>query len=429
MAVNGKWHLITKNLRNFLDVLVTTKFRKSWFWADQISIDQNNLSERGHQVTLMSKIYSDCAEVFASLGGDMLHPIASFEVFSSQYGSALDRKLSNRLPGENEANALFEIFRRPYWTRLWIVQELRLAREVTFWCGRSSMKRQDLWRAYKWLEKNEHLIDWAIDQEHIAVASQVQWMNPQIQSLVGRIIFDDNNDLLTVLGEHWKSECADERDRIFGVQALVTPEQRIAIDYTKDMNYIMHEVARTAILRATPPGLRYGPPAFIDPAIEKILAQTSLLQAQLSAKTTYSHDPAQALFWAHRMRRIDKYVRATFTGWNDVSKMQEQCLCLWNEIAASAELPKQKKVAYEIGCQAAERTAELKMLAENGPSSIIAFIIRLIFFAVTKHGFLMYGEFLYHPDEWPFVKEVHDEGKIVALDGWDSAEMIRFPYN
>jgi hypothetical protein len=38
---------------------------------------------------------------------------------------------------------VFEIFKRPYWTRLWIVQELCLAQDVLYICGPEVLSQED----------------------------------------------------------------------------------------------------------------------------------------------------------------------------------------------------------------------------------------------------------------------------------------------
>ena len=65
--VNNASVSVTKNLWEFLLVLLE-KHRDGWFWADQISIDQNDVNERGHQVSLMGAVFFGAEEVFAYLG-------------------------------------------------------------------------------------------------------------------------------------------------------------------------------------------------------------------------------------------------------------------------------------------------------------------------------------------------------------------------
>jgi hypothetical protein len=43
--------------------------------------------------------------------------------------------LSTTSPGSGYWRAYFHLISRPYWRRLWIIQELVMARELTIYCG------------------------------------------------------------------------------------------------------------------------------------------------------------------------------------------------------------------------------------------------------------------------------------------------------
>lgn len=60
---------IRENLYRFLQLLnAQASQRDSLFWVDQISIDQENVLEKNHQVTLMAKIYRQACGITAWLG-------------------------------------------------------------------------------------------------------------------------------------------------------------------------------------------------------------------------------------------------------------------------------------------------------------------------------------------------------------------------
>jgi hypothetical protein len=58
---------VSRTLWNFLQALFASG-QNEWFWADQISMNQLDVDERNHQVTMMSMIYSQAVEVYAWLG-------------------------------------------------------------------------------------------------------------------------------------------------------------------------------------------------------------------------------------------------------------------------------------------------------------------------------------------------------------------------
>lgn len=115
------------------------------FWIDAICINQNanNNSEKSSQVAMMDRIYVNAHKVLCWLGEPTL-------------GMESDLKdlriyLSRATTAEKETCALRGLkflMNRPYWTRLWIVQEVILAQRITLMCGAffySWARILDLW--------------------------------------------------------------------------------------------------------------------------------------------------------------------------------------------------------------------------------------------------------------------------------------------
>lgn len=154
---------------------------EQWLWADALCINQKNLQEKNHQVPLMEEIYSSAHRVFAWLGREederaskavdayhiILHAISripeygyirdkpqnmvqfySKEEIAADAGAAVlgaitdstwlrehyktQPDLSKPLSTLNDALQLFQL---PYWTRLWILQEVVLAKDAILLCG------------------------------------------------------------------------------------------------------------------------------------------------------------------------------------------------------------------------------------------------------------------------------------------------------
>jgi hypothetical protein len=110
-------------------------------WIDAICIDQNSADEKSVQVPLMGKIYTRAERVIAWLGE---------ETFDS--GMALDfiPYLTKVAKFDTESIWLFylgncdflrqmmslvHLFSRPWWQRMWIIQEVALAPDVLVVCG------------------------------------------------------------------------------------------------------------------------------------------------------------------------------------------------------------------------------------------------------------------------------------------------------
>lgn len=125
------------------------------FWIDALCINQNDLEEKSIQVMMMSRIYHQARLVFAWLGGgDQLsaqafHDLAtiaqlcqgkkrdpkelrSFDISSDE----TYQKLGISKLDYTSWIGVFLFLNRAWFKRAWIVQEIALAREPWFMCGR-----------------------------------------------------------------------------------------------------------------------------------------------------------------------------------------------------------------------------------------------------------------------------------------------------
>lgn len=103
-------------------------------WIDQICIEQGNTDERNHQVKLMSQIYSDASAVWFWLGASGKNSEVAMR-YLVQAGEP-----PCHFPSVDEVSALRGLCSRSYWSRLWIVQEILLARSLVILCGNFGAK-------------------------------------------------------------------------------------------------------------------------------------------------------------------------------------------------------------------------------------------------------------------------------------------------
>ena len=122
-------------------------------WIDAICIDQANLLERNHQVSLMRRIYSECEECVIYLGEncDNSEIVPEFlrKLFNGWNGlykeglrpgdtvMALFHERYPSIPTKDDPGwYAFRLFMtRPWFRRVWIVQEFALPRKVKMMCG------------------------------------------------------------------------------------------------------------------------------------------------------------------------------------------------------------------------------------------------------------------------------------------------------
>ncbi|KAF2794595.1 heterokaryon incompatibility, partial [Melanomma pulvis-pyrius CBS 109.77] len=115
--VKGYEILITQNLHEAL-MQLRKAHESVVLWIDALCIDQSNLQERNYQVRQMPKIYRAAQEVVAWLGQ---------RTYASDQAMGLITLSPEDLQRQKESDIqeyLNDLFSRPYWSRVWVVQEL-----------------------------------------------------------------------------------------------------------------------------------------------------------------------------------------------------------------------------------------------------------------------------------------------------------------
>jgi hypothetical protein len=144
--------------------------RSRLVWIDQICINQDDIPERNHQVTLMTSIYSLASRVVVWLGegtpesDECVKLMNKYEKSKAVQALAISQTiqiypdeayLENILPADEDITpwfdknsplrkALKDILLRPWFSRVWIIQEVSVAREIEMLCGDLSMPYEKL---------------------------------------------------------------------------------------------------------------------------------------------------------------------------------------------------------------------------------------------------------------------------------------------
>ncbi|CAH0045103.1 unnamed protein product [Clonostachys solani] len=173
------------------------------FWIDAICINQADVIERNQQVAIMGDIYTGADHVYIWFGRDTAGG-GLFNMLSDLQILVQDHKTNNALPGL----ALF--FENDYWRRVWIVQELILARDVLIVYG-------------------FHVVPWKVLEDVfrlLEAKAEFSWSShPLLTSPAAKIIElrmrrDIGGDLLSYWRMFEDSQCSDPRDKAFGFLGL-----------------------------------------------------------------------------------------------------------------------------------------------------------------------------------------------------------------
>lgn len=260
IVINGTRVEVRANLAN---ILVHISPATPFLWIDALCINQDDVIERNHQVMQMGSIYKQAREVIVWIGdkadqgvenhADILIPDIGFDFVKKLAG--LQKDLMCKSSGadvtiENdglllgaELVSLDRLCRRPYWNRLWIVQEVLLAKDLVI-CW--SNKHSPGLRSVTWAEwsRARHIL------EDFRSSLALSW-DRKLKIKVIEAILESapaNFDRLRETGnQKWpfnsllekfsSSECQVQADKIYGLLGIVSDPElcNFPVDYARPL--------------------------------------------------------------------------------------------------------------------------------------------------------------------------------------------------
>lgn len=264
--LNNRVMQVGMNLLEFLE-MATQRFPNENLWIDALCINQSNNKEKSIQVQQMAVVYQQADEVLVWLGNDQA--IAGLFNWCRKPPSKLNKAL-RYLPVERTPiwlrSAATKLAQHPYWTRAWIIQEIKLARTARFLCDFSETDADGLGKCTTGLLRNnfkgnnmeevfDNIPDRVLDFLYVPLAyplgftlalsygasraidflvareyrlkAVVNFLNkaPPTQAQRAQVpttiwwIFDEN------------AQCQDERDRIYSILALTGHHSTFVVNY------------------------------------------------------------------------------------------------------------------------------------------------------------------------------------------------------
>lgn len=293
ILLDGKPFDIRSNLFDLLKRL--SRQHTSLLWVDAICINQTTIHERNHQVGLMGQIYSKAERVVIWLGtdpsvadsieelqsvdlegeltvgrsasllplniGEVLHEPSTRVILDSssrssrgririnvepprikpRVGRARNRPLSpNQIESHARSiqNRVWAFCSHPYWSRAWIIQEFVLARDIEIWACSSNVELSKL--ASKVYLMRGNYKRWGLPQGVAAIldspASKLILKREKWRQSHGRSYMNPWDSGFGILG------CADVRDRVYAMAALMDPRIAVIPDYNKDAADILRDI-------------------------------------------------------------------------------------------------------------------------------------------------------------------------------------------
>lgn len=246
---------------------------RSWFdsmlWVDRIYINQEDVEEKEFQVSRMSTIYSNAEEVFIWLGEEDEETPVAFEVLKrlKRFHLSLPNRQENWFEDAIRAGpkhglappvtpftrhpwwCLISLLHRPWFRRIWIVQEVAVSRKATVTCGRHSMD----WDGFHIsISTMAYLLSGLGSEFNLEVVPLVASFPAAIEASRKSVTDSEKKTLLTLLIDHHLFEAKDPRDKIYALFGIAadTSLEGLDIKYNVDARDLYWQVAEVLIKKS-----------------------------------------------------------------------------------------------------------------------------------------------------------------------------------
>ncbi|KAH6685765.1 heterokaryon incompatibility protein-domain-containing protein [Plectosphaerella plurivora] len=226
--------VITKSLNEPL-VALRLRNRDRDIWVDQVCINQGDTEEKSTQIQLMAEIYANANRVISWLGTPTPDTPSGMAILAYLVGTDSTGEWGgadapwNSLDTTDLVRSVNDILSRPYFSRVWVVQEASLARRVMLQVGSECLEwsRGISTRRFLARIKMAELV-------HLRQESNVAIVDfrPLRDLLEQSLAYDARRNgsheipsLLDIAHSFRDRNCLDPRDKIYGVMGLVTAAQ------------------------------------------------------------------------------------------------------------------------------------------------------------------------------------------------------------
>lgn len=255
---NGETFRITSNLHAALVRMRRTS--KQVFWVDQICIDQDNVSEKGHQVALMASIYKNSENVYIWLGPHNANTLKGI-----RYAQTWASNVEFQAPFETDQNVLrgFDsLFESPYFTRYWVIQEAAMQKDALAFCGDHEVLFRDLGKSVMretTVVRRTPRNDTVRRGKGTCLGLFVVWetkhgsteyypgIDPKL--VAKRRTPHREEGALSIMVDHHLHDLADPRDRVYALLGLIDDNNfGIVPDYSLSVEDVYREFSEQCVL-------------------------------------------------------------------------------------------------------------------------------------------------------------------------------------
>lgn len=247
-------------------------------WIDAICIDQSNDDERSEQVQIMSQVYANARGVLVWLGPGSVEVDRAITYLQNlklvkRDGEEVDiarMDAGSPTPGfilpyleEPDIRALKAFFALPWWTRIWVVQEVAFGQEVFLIAGRLGLKWELVRQPFQsrnlahsfqsFHTKSEGLLRrLAADFIQMDNAKQeLQWLTAS--TATGSPVTFDTGAIDQVLWAFRRRQATLAHDKIYALLELSNTCVLIVPNYKLPADHLYSGLAKSLIIRQPSP--------------------------------------------------------------------------------------------------------------------------------------------------------------------------------
>lgn len=253
ITLNGHPFYVTSALNTAL-LHLRSRTEERRFWVDALCINQADVEERNEQVRMMGRIYAGARRVLVWLGAPE-EDGRDEEAFEALRGVVQWKGLGVEARKMEELFGwFFGVMERPWFRRMWIMQELALAsQEVRVGCGRWWVDWETFVGAWKVLARTEFEMGF---KEQVVRRHGGEGLDggEEVEVLM-KVKLDLLDDLRRVVVEHGgqslrqlllisrSSQATEPRDRVYALRGMMREEDRdaIVVDYRKSIPVVFAE--------------------------------------------------------------------------------------------------------------------------------------------------------------------------------------------
>lgn len=270
ISVNGQSVLVTRNLQSALRHIQKVQAENTYegkredkpfyIWADALCINQDDDVEKSRQVAMMGEIFRNAGTVLVWLGSALEDRAKALEYLGSLPEMSQGFKLVNevsfplmRIPDldatdvdsvVSKSNSILSdaitagvgtLFDSKWFTRVWVVQEYTLAKNIQIHYGNQVPDEKNFKKAVEFVMALMQITGFTPELKNINYAwrfichrSQFQLFNSKVFSVTEPKSFFE-----AAVSDFRDQDCGDDRDRVFGFLALSTDVPNIEPDYKK----------------------------------------------------------------------------------------------------------------------------------------------------------------------------------------------------